>query len=176
MEEWSESRSPFLCSLPRLPSLGPRKREIGAYSAGILFAAAWWVFIDAIVVASTVHDLPVFIGFEDYVSGIICTIGMIIVNSIDLSILQGENFSYSGAGLAGKARMMLFIGMAAMAGGVAGSVAILCIKYLVPGVSGFYMYFGIAPVVQNVTILVSCAVLWVSQNTESEGHYNFVLN
>ncbi|KAK9768581.1 Vacuolar protein sorting-associated protein 68 [Basidiobolus ranarum] len=154
MEDWSESRSPFLCSLPHLPSLGPKKREIGTYFAGILFSVAWWVFIDAIVLSSTMHDLPVFIGFEDYISGIVCTIGMIIVNSIDLSILQGENFSYSGSGLAGKARMMLFIGMAAMAGGVAGSVAILCIKYLVPGVSGSYMYFGIAPIVQNITILI----------------------
>ncbi|ORX93393.1 UPF0220-domain-containing protein [Basidiobolus meristosporus CBS 931.73] len=176
MEEWTESRSPFLCSLPRLPSLGPKKREIGTYSAGVLFSVAWWVFVDAIVLSTTVKDLPVSIGIEDYVSGIICTIGMIIVNSIDLTILQGESFSYSGSGLAGKARMFLFLGMACMAGGVAGSVAILCIKYLVPKVTGPYLYFGVAPIVQNVTILISCAILWISQNVESEAQYNFVLN
>lgn len=47
---------------------------------------------------------------------------MLVINSIDKGRLSGDSFSYSGNGVAWKARLVLFLGFALMAGGLAGSV------------------------------------------------------
>jgi len=47
---------------------------------------------------------------------------MLVINSIDKSRLSADSFSYSGNGVAWKARLVLFLGFALMAGGLAGSV------------------------------------------------------
>ncbi|KAK9764203.1 Vacuolar protein sorting-associated protein 68, variant 2 [Basidiobolus ranarum] len=122
MDSWSNSRSPFLCNFPKFSGLGIMKKEFGSYIAGFLFAIGWWVFVDGIILSTTFEELPVYIGFEDYISGIISTLGMIIVSSIDQSLLEDDSMTFGGSGVVGKARVMLFIGMAAMGGGIAGSV------------------------------------------------------
>jgi TRAP-type mannitol/chloroaromatic compound transport system permease small subunit len=47
---------------------------------------------------------------------------MLVINSIEKSRLQADSFSYSGGGVAWKARFVLFLGFALLAGGLAGSV------------------------------------------------------
>jgi len=47
---------------------------------------------------------------------------MLVINSIEKSRLQADSFSYSGNGVAWKARFVLFLGFALLAGGLAGSV------------------------------------------------------
>lgn len=47
---------------------------------------------------------------------------MLVINSIEKSRLQADSFSYSGSGVAWKARFVLFLGFALLAGGLAGSV------------------------------------------------------
>lgn len=47
---------------------------------------------------------------------------MLVINSIDKSRLSADSFSYSGNGVAWKAKLVLFLGFALMAGGLAGSV------------------------------------------------------
>ncbi|KAJ2844597.1 Vacuolar protein sorting-associated protein 68, partial [Coemansia erecta] len=83
-------------------------------------------------------------GFEDWIPGILCTLGMIITNSIDLSLLRDDGFGYgsSSSSLAGKAKLTLFIGIALLAGGVAGSITILAIKFIVPEVEPGILYIG----------------------------------
>lgn len=51
---------------------------------------------------------------------------MLVINSIEKSRLQADSFSYSGSGVAWKARFVLFLGFALLAGGLAGSV--VCIS------------------------------------------------
>lgn len=68
------------------------------------------------------------INFVDWIPGICSALGMIIINSIDKARLSGDSFSYSGDGVAWKARTVLFLGFALMAGGLAGSV----VSWLVP--------------------------------------------
>ena len=58
---------------------------------------------------------------------------MLVINSIEKSRLQADSFSYSGNGVAWKARFVLFLGFALLAGGLAGSV--VC----------FYSYTDIYP-------------------------------
>lgn len=50
---------------------------------------------------------------------------MLVINSIEKSRLHADSFSYSGSGVAWKARFVLFLGFALLAGGLAGSVVCL---------------------------------------------------
>lgn len=62
---------------------------------------------------------------------------MLVINSIEKSRLQADSFSYSGSGVAWKARFVLFLGFALLAGGLAGSVvcfALSCFKSSLLGV------------------------------------------
>ena len=56
--------------------------------------------------------------------------------------------------MAWKARLVLFLGFALMAGGLAGSVTVLVIKYIVPQYEFPTMYFGVANVVANSLIML----------------------
>jgi hypothetical protein len=47
---------------------------------------------------------------------------MLVINSIEKARLHADDFSYSGSGVAWKARFVLFLGFALLAGGLAGSV------------------------------------------------------
>ena len=47
---------------------------------------------------------------------------MLVINSIEKTRLSADSYSYSGTGVAWKARVVLFMGFALMAGGLAGSV------------------------------------------------------
>ncbi|KAJ1969492.1 Vacuolar protein sorting-associated protein 68 [Dimargaris xerosporica] len=171
---------PFVCQMPF--SLVPRavkenQREIGTYVAGALFAVGWWFFVDGMVFSTTQPNFPVRVGVEDYLPGIFCTIGMLVTNSIDLSLLRDDHFGYSGgSSLAGRAKFTLFIGIALIAGGLAGSIASLAIKYIVSGVTEHYIYAGMAVILQTVLITLSSMLLWVIHNSEAEGQYNFVLD
>lgn len=51
---------------------------------------------------------------------------MLVINSIDKARLSGDTYSYSGNGVAWKARLVLFLGFALMAGGLAGAVVCAC--------------------------------------------------
>jgi len=70
---------------------------------------------------------------------------------------------------------VLFLGFALMAGGLAGSVTVLVLKYVVHGYPFPTLYFGIANVVANGLIMLSSVVLWVSQNMEDDYTYNLAL-
>lgn len=92
------------------------------------FSLGFFTFIDA----STYSKSPknggdVHIKFVDWVPGICSALGMLVINSIEKTRLSADSFSYSGAGVAWKARLVLFLGFALMAGGLAGSV--VCILF-----------------------------------------------
>ena len=53
---------------------------------------------------------------------------MLVINSIEKTRLSADSYSYSGTGVAWKARLVLFLGFALMAGGLAGSV----VRYFSP--------------------------------------------
>lgn len=68
---------------------------------------------------------------------------MLVINSIEKSRLQADSWSYSGDGVAWKARFVLFLGFALLAGGLAGSVvsALYFLPYT-PGVGDMDMDMG----------------------------------
>ncbi|KAI7165728.1 hypothetical protein KC352_g26105, partial [Hortaea werneckii] len=80
-----------------------------------------------------------------------------------------------GDGVAWKARVVLFMGFAAIAGGLAGGVTVMVLKYVVQEASWPAMWFGVANLVANGLVMLSTVVLWVSQNMEDDYTYNLAL-
>lgn len=77
---------------------------------------------------------------------------MLIINSIEKSRLSADSFSYSGSGVAWKARVVLFLGFASLAGGLAGGITVLVLKYIVPGAQWPAIGMGIANVAANAGV------------------------
>lgn len=100
---------------------------------------------------------------------------MLIINSVEKARLSSDSFSYSGSGVAWKARVVLFLGFAALAGGMAGGVTVFVLKFIVPGVEWPSLGMGVENVVANGLVGASTVVLWVSQNMEDEYSYNLAL-
>jgi hypothetical protein len=163
------------------------KRSFGIYASGALFSFAWWVFFDALLLSSIRSkqpplsggeepDIPpwlappVKISFADWVPGLLATLGMIVVNLIDKSVLAeaggfGAGFSsgsWGGDSIQWRARLFLFVGFALLAGGLAGSVTILTIKYIIANLPSGYEYYGFANVVSMI-----CAVRFSKGETFS---------
>jgi hypothetical protein len=78
---------------------------------------------------------------------------MLVINSIDKSRLSADSWSYSGNGVAWKARLVLFLGFALLAGGMAGSVTILVLKYALAEASWPTLWFGVAGVCASSGIM-----------------------
>ena len=118
------------------------------------FAIALFLLIDAATFSKSAKNGSDFhVNFVDWIPGIFSGLGMLIINSIDKSRLAGDTFSYSGDGVAWKARVVLFMGFAAMAGGLAGGVTVMVLKYVVPDAQWPAMWFGVANVVANALVM-----------------------
>lgn len=79
---------------------------------------------------------------------------MLIINSIEKTRLAADSFSYSGSGVAWKARVVLFLGFAFLAGGLAGGVCVLVLKYVVPATPWPTMYMGVANLGANALVML----------------------
>ncbi|KAE9391243.1 UPF0220-domain-containing protein [Gymnopus androsaceus JB14] len=145
--------------------LGKYHRTVGVYLAGALVPHArvpWG------------EDPPVHVGFVDWVPGICSLLGYLVVNLIDKDRIKGdEGFGDSRA--VWRARLFLFIGLALMAGGLAGSVTVLVLKYVLSDYAEMFKYYGYANVIQSFLLMVSAAVLWMAQSTSGEYEYNLTL-
>jgi len=176
-----DPRRVFRISCPTLPFVKHR-RTVGVYLAGVLFASAFWIFIDAAVLSahakpppdSPYDTVPVHVTFLDWVPGIFSIIGLITVNLINKDRLTGEG-DYSGDSLVWRARLVLFLGFAMMAGGLAGSVCILVLKYIIHHYEERFTYYGYASVAENICLMLSASVLWLAQNTPQDSEYNYQL-
>lgn len=124
--------------------------------------------------ASTVH-----VTFVDWIPFICLTSGMLIVNSIEKANLfvDSQNlFMSDGNGRAWAARVILFFGFSLLAGGLAGSFMVFILKFLVKNYTFPTLGMGVSNIVCNGAIMLSCIVLWLSQNIEDEYSYSLALN
>jgi len=150
----------------------------GVYTAGALFSLSFFILLDAALWSHSAlngSDPPIHITFIDWLPLIFSSLGMLIINSIEKSRLSADSFSYSGSGVAWKARVVLFLGFASLAGGMAGGVTVLVLKYVVPGAQWPTLGMGIANLGANGGVMLSSVVLWISQNIEDEYSYNLAL-
>ncbi|KAB5550952.1 hypothetical protein GE09DRAFT_156069 [Coniochaeta sp. 2T2.1] len=150
-------------------------RNAGVYAAGGLFSLAFYTLLDAAVWSKRVNPTTIHVTFVDWLPFIFSSLGMLIINSVEKARLSADSFSYSGSGVAWKARVVLFLGFASLAGGLAGGVTVFVMKFAVPGVGWPTMGMGVGNVVANALVGVSSVVLWVSQNMEDEYSYNLAL-
>ncbi|KIV98975.1 uncharacterized protein PV09_09303 [Verruconis gallopava] len=151
-------------------------RKAGVYLAGALFSIGLFLLIDSAAYSKSAKNGSTYhFSFVDWIPGICSALGMLIINSIDKSRLSADSFSYSGNGVAWKARFVLFLGFALLAGGLAGSVTVCVLKYVVPGAVFPTLWFGVANVISNGLVMLSSAVLWVAQNIEDEYTYSLAL-
>lgn len=79
---------------------------------------------------------------------------MLIINSIDKTRLSPNSFSYSGNSVAWKARVVLFLGFASLAGGLAGGIAIFVLKYVLGEAVWPTIYMGIANLLSNSFVML----------------------
>ncbi|KAI0911192.1 vacuolar protein sorting-associated protein [Ustulina deusta] len=151
-------------------------RNAGVYGAGALFSLAFYVLIDAAVWShSPLNMSDVHVTFIDWLPFIFSSLGMLIINSVEKARLSADSFSYSGSGVAWKARVVLFLGFAALAGGMAGGVVVFVLKFAVHHIAWPMMGMGVENIVANGLVGLSSVVLWVSQNMEDEYSYNLAL-
>ncbi|KAI1438520.1 vacuolar protein sorting-associated protein [Xylaria sp. CBS 124048] len=151
-------------------------RNAGVYSSGALFSLAFYVLIDSAVWShSALNISDVHVTFVDWLPFIFSSLGMLIINSVEKSRLSADSFSYSGSGVAWKARVVLFLGFAALAGGMAGGVVVFVLKFAVKEVDWPMLGMGVENIIANALVGLSTAVLWVSQNIEDEYSYNLAL-
>ncbi|KIM55268.1 hypothetical protein SCLCIDRAFT_1221307 [Scleroderma citrinum Foug A] len=163
-------------------NLGKYRRTIGIYLAGALFALANWTFFDAAILSAHAHSPygdpqippPVHVTFVDWVPGICSLIGMLIINLIDKDRIKGDD-GFGDTAAVWRARLFLFIGFALMAGGLAGSVSLLVLKYLMHDYPEQYTYYGYANVSQNTALMLSAVVLWIAQSAQEEYDYRLSL-
>jgi hypothetical protein len=131
-------------------------REVLTHLSGAQFSLAFFVMLDAAVLSHYRNgsDPPVNIKFTDWLPLAFSSVGMLIINSIEKTRLSADSFSYSGSGVAWKARVVLFVGFASLAGGMAGSVTVLVLKYVVPGTVWPTLYMGVANVISNGLVML----------------------
>jgi len=146
------------------------KGAVAVYGAGAIFAVANWFFLDAAILSAHTkppkdapYDVVIHVSFVDWLPGICSILGLLIVNLVNKAHLRGEETSFTGSegSVVWKARAFLFMGFAFMAGGLAGSVTVLVLKYILSYYPEYH-YFGIANVIQNAGIMLTATVLWWS--------------
>jgi TRAP-type mannitol/chloroaromatic compound transport system permease small subunit len=117
----------------------------------------FYTLIDISVWSKSVRnhsDPSVHVTFVDWIPGICSALGMLVINSIDKSRLSADSFSYSGNGVAWKAKLVLFLGFALLAGGLAGSVVVMVMKFIVPALAWPTLWMGIGNVVANAFVML----------------------
>ena len=117
------------------------------------FSIAFYFMLDAAVWSkSPLNGSNVHVKFVDWLPLVFSSLGMLIINSVEKQRLSSDSFSYSGSGVAWKARVVLFLGFAALAGGMAGGVTVFVLKYVVPSVAMPALGMGIENVVSNALV------------------------
>lgn len=116
------------------------------------YSLAFYVMLDAAVWSKSANASDVHVKFVDWLPLVFSSLGMLIINSVEKQRLSADSFSYSGSGVAWKARVVLFLGFAALAGGMAGGVTVFVLKYVVPGVEMPALGMGIETLVSNALV------------------------
>jgi hypothetical protein len=119
------------------------------------FSLAFYVMLDAAVWSKSRNpSTDVHINFVDWLPLIFSVLGMLIINSVEKQRLSADSFSYNGSGVAWKARVVLFLGFAALAGGMAGGVVVFVMKFVVAEVGFPMMQMGIEIIVANALVML----------------------
>eukprot|EP00123_Amoebidium_parasiticum_P010357 comp20053_c0_seq1/m.24643 comp20053_c0_seq1/g.24643 ORF comp20053_c0_seq1/g.24643 comp20053_c0_seq1/m.24643 type:complete len:151 (-) comp20053_c0_seq1:409-861(-) len=126
-------------------------------AAGTLFSVGWWLWVDAYVFTRTVIDPPELHGTKldiGWLSGVISTLGLVLVNLVPHELLSGGGMEASEE----KARIFFIFSLMTTFGGLTAAVIIMTQNYVDMGVD----YLAAAIIVQNVLILLSSLLLRIN--------------
>lgn len=170
--------STWLGSL-NVPHLSSRAaRSGGVYLSGILYSSAFYLMLDSALWSAHRNPSDVHVGFSSWLPIILSSLGMAIINLVEKSRLNSSTAfgsEYGGYNETWQAKVILFLGFAFLSGGVAYSVVILVLKYLIPQHGFPIVTMGIQNVVSSCLVMISCLVLWVSQNMQDDYTYSLQL-
>lgn len=110
---------------------------------------------------SSLNASDVHVTFVDWLPLIFSSLGMLIINSVEKARLATDGYSYSApggggggalGGVAWQARVVLFLGFASLAGGMAGGVTVFVLKFVVKDVKFPELGMGVENVVANALV------------------------
>lgn len=131
------------------------------------FALGFFTFLDAAVFSKVANGTStVHVTFVDWIPLICSVLGMLVINTIEKARLS-SSYSYQDDNVAWR-WLVLFMSFALIAGGLAGGVTVLVLKYVVPGHPWPTMWFGVANALSNALIMLSCCTLWVTQSVQDD--------
>lgn len=165
-------------SLPHVSS--QTLRAGGVYLSGALYGLAFYSMLDS-ALWSAHHDQgdrPVHVGFVDWIPLLLSSLGMTVINLVEKSRLQsGMAFGseYGTGNDSWQAKVVLFMGFAFLSGGLAGSVLILTLRYIIHGHWAPQILMGFENVASAGCVMLSCVSLWVAQNLEDDYSYSLQL-
>jgi heme/copper-type cytochrome/quinol oxidase subunit 3 len=142
---------------------GRSRTRIFSMVAGMIFAVAWWVFIDAAAVTNaTLEDPKLSLGIKPvmYLPGIGTSLAFIAINTMDWSALNADEFShYGGSRTRLQARGLLTFAILFGLGSIIGAIVLFSNVYANKqgwkGQTPDSIYPGAAVFVQSTLIFIA---------------------
>ena len=130
--------------------------SIGSCAAGALFGAAWLVWIDGVAYASTEYGHAVDGAY--WVPGILQTVGLLMVNVVNWSLLTEDAGFGDDGGVASKVKAWVFVSFVFSFSGLIGSVWILVQEAQNPSWEGGAVQTAVRCLLQNLFLFGSSLV------------------
>lgn len=153
-------------------------RASGVYLSGALYSIAFYLVLDSALWSAHKNPSTVHIGFVDWLPLLLSSMGMAVINLVEKNRLNGGaafGSEYGGMNDTWQAKIVLFMGFAFLSGGLAGSIVILVLRYVLHHHTWPVLGMGVENVVSAVCVMTSCLVLWVAQNVEDDYSYSLQL-
>ena len=140
--------------------------KAGATMAGLLFGAAWWIFIDACAKTNNHDEGPV--AFSDALPMTGATIAFFLLVTFNWAYLDAEDYEFTGncKNIAAMSRCLLFVIVLLGFGSIIGSALVLIQKW-----ANRYAFYGIMQLVATILIFMSAIVWRTGRNINSSSSW-----
>lgn len=154
---------------------GVNARKISVSISGVLFGLGILLFLDCMLYSKFANESSIRFSFVDWIPILFVLSGMFLMTSIGrgrLAELSFSNGSFIGGGHKNwQVEFLLFMSVAQIGGGYAGSISLYLIKYMGQPVG----QMGVYNVLSNTLIVASSLILLTSANMEEEYSYSLAL-
>jgi len=136
--------------------------------AGVLFAVAWWLWIDSVAYVNRAGHDPKDpqILFYYFLPGIFSTLALIMTNIAPIDVLSPTSWMFDDS-VATRVRIWLFASFAISFGALAAGIWIMAAIFMPPNNEGS-QWPGIALTLQGFLILISSFILVWARAGRSE--------
>jgi len=151
----------------------PSAREtILSYSSGILFAIGWWIWIDGVAYAFHLPEETNRPVFGHWVPGIVSSIGLLMINAVNWTDLDGFGFGGLDDEVQKRARIWLLFSFTMAFGGIIASIWISSVNWFSrPATEKQTDWPGVALILQNCLIFISGLCFRFAKPMQSESAF-----